>query len=325
MKHAHVFLSIALILSGLFSVLTGCRSSGTPTPSPAGSFTVTNGTLVSCQSSEREVTLPEEVIQIGSGAFTGAPGLTRITLGAAVEEIHPMAFSGLHSLQSVEVSPKNPYFRVRHHKCSDCTFLCSISDPTVFCFPGACHTVDLCCDTDAVPYFHGENTEIKLACQGAVFHLYRHTDNDEVRRWYCRAIRWQKQVLEFQEAEEFSGGNYQTSIFSTNSGDVVFQRSGGGSADAWLLTCDGWTELSSADQPDGIVTLYPGEDGSLRYRKIPRKYAELEQLSWLPPEADGDDLYCEEGAVSLAGGNLSFTADTQQTVSEYWALRDSAG
>lgn len=189
-----------------------------------------------------------------------------------------------------------------------------------FCFPGEAHTVELSAD-DAVPYFYGDGTELKLACQGAVFHVYRNTDGDAVPRWYCRAIRWGEHMLEFRQAEDFWGGNYRTSIFSTSSGDVVFQRESGGSADAWILTPDGHLELG--DAADGAVSLRLGDDGSLRYRKMDPQYADFDQIAEPPPGVDGSALYAEEESVSVTDGRLVFTTDTRQTVSEYWDARNN--
>lgn len=316
-------LPLFLVLLWLLWSLAGCR--GASAPPPRDVFSISDGTLLSYCGSETEVTLPAGVVRIGARAFEGAPAagsVTRITLGDAVEEIHPTAFAGLPALRSVEPAPESNFFRTARDDRSGCSFLCSAEDPLVFCFPGEGHTVALSGE-DAAPYFYGDDTEVKLACQGVVFRLYRHTDGDDARRWYCRAIRWRDHILEFQEPEAVSGGNYQTSVFSVHSGDVVFQRESGGSADAWLLTAGGWAELHPGDVPDGSVSLCPGADGSLRYRKILGDYAEWEQLAQLPPGVDGDALYCEEGTVSLADGNMAFAADTRQTVAEYWAARNS--
>lgn len=322
MNRTRIFLSLALLC--LVCALAGCQGASTPAPPSEGRYTVTDGTLIAYHGSETQVALPDDVVAIGSGAFAEAPearSITRITLGTQVEEIDLMAFSGLPALQGVELSPENTSFRSAQGDRSGCSFLCAVDEPMVFCFPGEEHTVELSADDD-VPYFYGENTELKLACQGAVFHVYRHTDGDNVSRWYCRAIRWCNHILEFQEAEDFSGGNYQSSVFTTHSGDIVFQRSSHGSADAWILTPDGPMELHPGYQPDGNVTLYPGVDGSLRYRKVYSEYTDFDQLAEPPQGVDDSALYSEEGAVSLADGSLVFTADRRQTVSEYWAARN---
>lgn len=89
--------AVILILALLFAMMLPYV-----TVSAAGDFVINNGILISYTGSDKEITIPSEVLYIGDNAFRNNTSLEKIVLGDSVMGIGNCAFYGCTSLSSVE-------------------------------------------------------------------------------------------------------------------------------------------------------------------------------------------------------------------------------
>ena len=311
----------------LLLILSGCQHAEQPEePSiPAqSSFAIKNGILTAYTGKETEIELPGDVTGIAPDAFAASPvagDIVRISLGKSVEMIDPLAFSGLTSLQAVDVDTENAVFRSGTSEQQGGSYLCGNTEPIMFYFPGEGASVYLSSDDGQAPYFYEERADMSFICNKAVFTLYYENENDQIH-WYCRSVRYEKNQVDFQEPVEFEGGNFQTSVFETSNHEFVFERTSYNFSDAYIVTKDAALELHPGNDPDYAVSLYCGKDGELRYRKIRAEYATQEQADEIFPRITSrNEFYGEDGLVTIKNGELVFTAQNQYTVSDYFKNR----
>lgn len=117
-KQITVFTSVAacICLVILGAVFVSHYFNDTPNPpidEPKSDFVIENGTLVAYTGNETEITLPDEVITIGSNAFSGAEnasGITTITLNSDIKNIDEKAFEGVSALNKINIPESNDNF-----------------------------------------------------------------------------------------------------------------------------------------------------------------------------------------------------------------------
>ena len=90
-------------------------------------FIIMNEKLIKYRGNETNVTIPDGVTSIGSGAFRGCTGLTSITIPDGVTSIGDYAFSGCTGLTSVTIP--DSVTSIGYCAFSGCTGLTSISIP----------------------------------------------------------------------------------------------------------------------------------------------------------------------------------------------------
>ena len=79
-------------------------------------FVIEGGVLKQYAGPGGDVVIPEDVTEIGYGAFRGCTGLTSVTIPERVKNIGDFAFSGCKRLTSIEIAPKNKWFYVENNK-----------------------------------------------------------------------------------------------------------------------------------------------------------------------------------------------------------------
>ena len=117
-KQLTVFTSVAacvciVILGALFVSHYFNNTPEPPIVVPNPDFVIENGTLVAYTGSETEITLPDEVITIGSNAFADAENagnITTINLNSGIKNIDEKAFEGASALTQINVPDGNDNF-----------------------------------------------------------------------------------------------------------------------------------------------------------------------------------------------------------------------
>lgn len=331
MKRNYVYVAVISCVILLAGSLAGCQNTVQQEPKVEQvqeSTRIDSGMLVTYDGENTELTVSDTVTKVDADLFkeTKSPEeVTHIVLGAGVEEISPTAFDGFTELRSVTVPKENKDFCSFTDDARNCTYLCGVDKPIVFCFPGKESGIVMTGSTDA-PYFYGLGTSVDFVCNGAVFTIQAEKDYDDAIRWYCSSMRHGEHTLAFRADEEFQGGNYEVNILRTASDDIVFQRKSGCSADVYILTSSGdRVDSDSWGVNGGALSFYLGEDSELRYEKIGYDYCDFEQYASCPGGIDGNATYSEEGVASVVNGKLVLTADKTCTVSDYWNMRGTNG
>ena len=81
-------------------------------------FTIENGVLIECTGTDSQVTIPEEVREIGGhNTVFHCPNLVRIDLPSSLTIIHGIGYSGLrlNQVQHVNVPSLDVLLRIENH------------------------------------------------------------------------------------------------------------------------------------------------------------------------------------------------------------------
>ena len=306
---------------------------------PLSEFTISDeGILTAYNGTAESVSIPDEVVTISANAFGAssvADKIKTIKLGKSVENIDTQAFVSLSALESIEVPEENTYF-----KFVDGVLLKS-DDTLFFCMPNIIKD-----DYDMFDVFFdvisdnidGEG-EANLVSGGMMAEIEREFADPEDpfnRKYYisCKSFTANGQTMEVDKSiiREYIGLNYFKSFYAyvTDQCVVYSNRTDCGFGNTWLFTDNEIIRVEVVDTAENrekingeewynnsVITFKKGEDGSLNYVRIPRKYVAVGGTYDCDVFWTGlDEFAYEEGYIKIEDGKLIYNSVKSLTARE---------
>ena len=295
---------------------------------PATDFEIENGVLVAYNGNDTEVVIPEEVRAISGNAFnrssssSNASSITKLTIGANVEEIGDLTFANLKNLEKVELSPYNQWFEY------DDGVLVSKNGSVAFLNIGSYY--------DSQADFKKMDALQKIITNNGLSSLESIVIGNGVFRTFVRSGEgdyYSIEVLEvtsrgklYHMEKNENGhfpvitGNQKFQAFDTEQAFcTVFQGT------AYFFSNYGVSivELdSSSDEGRFLLSVYC-ESNKLLYSKTPYKWHRVSSETIMPRILfvfDREELYCEFGEIVFDTSGIKYKQTEKQTVSDVFNL-----
>ena len=267
------------------------------TEAPKPEFEISEaGVLTAYNGDDETVVIPDNVISIGADAFGASPrvdAITTVKLGKSVEDIDVQAFVSLTKLESVEVPEENGIFIFTDG------VLIKADNSVFFCMPSIIKD-----DYDMFDIFFdiisdkidGEG-EANLVSGDMVAGIEIVYAEDEIKELlnskyniYCNYFTTNNQTNQYDELVVYKDTHRLpnakiTCVYQTNEGIVFTNTDDYGVGDIWIFTEDNIIQkevifVVNTENRIGeeewynysVVNYMKGNDGSLRYTRIPFKY-----------------------------------------------------
>jgi hypothetical protein len=297
------------------------------------------GVLTAYNGTEYNISIPDNVSAISEDAFGTSPvagEIKTIKLGKSVESIDTQAFVSLTALESIEVPEENTNYK----------FLDGVlfkNDNTLFfCMPNIIKD-----NYDMFDIFYdvisdnidgeGEANLVSGKMMAKIEREYASLDDSLGRKYYfyCKAFSANGQYIEFDKAEfndvDF---NYKWSFIKncaySTSECIVYSYTTDTTAygKTWLFTNDeivrvdiNKNKLQEGEKINGeewynysVITFEAGEDGSLRYTRMPLKYVFYSgNLDYDYCWTGLDEFAKEIGYVKIENGNIVYYPEEKFT------------
>lgn len=297
------------------------------------------GVLTAYNGTEYNISIPDNVSTISEDAFGASPvasEIKTIKLGKSVESIDTQAFVSLTALESIEVPEENTNYK----------FLDGVlfkNDNTLFfCMPNIIKD-----NYDMFDIFYdvisdnidgeGEANLVSGKMMAKIEREYASLDDSLGRKYYfyCKAFSANGQYIEFDKAEfndvDF---NYKWSFIKncaySTSECIVYSYTTDTTAygKTWLFTNDeivrvdiNKNKLQEGEKINGeewynysVITFEAGEDGSLRYTRMPLKYVFYSgNLDYDYCWTGLDEFAKEIGYVKIENGNIVYYPEEKFT------------
>ena len=307
---------------------------------PLSEFIISDERILTAYNGTAEsVSIPDEVVTISADAFGAssvADKIKTIKLGKSVDNIDTQAFVSLSALESIEVPEENTYF-----KFVDGVLLKS-DDTLFFCMPNIIKD-----DYDMFDVFfdvisdnidgEGEANLVSGGMMAEIERKYANSDDILGRKYYlyCKAFSANSQQKLFDEPyfdTYINGVNNSKSneAYETTEGIVFSNTNIYGFGDTWIFAKDSIINIEIIDPNpnDGkiqneewynysVVKFIKGDDGSLNYTRIPRKYSSYGGTPDFYPYWTGlDEFAYEEGYVKIEDGKIIYNPVKSLTAKE---------
>ena len=315
------------------------------TEAPKPEFEISEAGVLTAYNGDNEtVVIPDNVISIGADAFGASPrvdAITTVKLGKSVEDIDVQAFVSLTKLESVEVPEENGIFIFTDG------VLIKADNSVFFCMPSIIKD-----DYDMFDIFFdiisdkidGEG-EANLVSGDMVAGIEIVYAEDEIKELlnskyniYCNYFTTNNQTNQYDELVVYKDTHRLpnakiTCVFQTNEGIVFTNTDDYGVGDIWIFTEDNiiQKEVIFAVNTENrigeeewynysVVNYMKGNDGSLRYTRIPFKFqfrGGAFDYVWYCTGLD--EFAGEEGVVKIENGGISYYPEKTWVVNDVMA------
>ena len=302
------------------------------------------GVLTAYNGDNETVVIPDNVISIGADAFGSSPradAITTVRLGKSVEDIDVQAFVSLTKLENVEVPEENGNFIFTDG------VLIKADNSVFFCMPSIIKD-----DYDMFDIFFdiisdkidGEG-EANLVSGDTVAGIKIVYAEDEIKELlnskyniYCNYFTTNNQTNQYDELVVYKDTHRLpnakiTCVYQTNEGIVFTNTDDYGVGDIWIFTEDNiiQKEVIFAVNTENrigeeewynysVVNYMKGNDGSLRYTRIPFKFqfrGGAFDYVWYCTGLD--EFAGEEGVVKIENGGISYYPEKTWVVNDVMA------
>ena len=315
------------------------------TEAPKPEFEISEAGVLTAYNGDNEtVVIPDNVISIGADAFGASPrvdAITTVRLGKSVEDIDVQAFVSLTKLENVEVPEENGNFIFTDG------VLIKADNSVFFCMPSIIKD-----DYDMFDIFFdiisdkidGEG-EANLVSGDTVAGIKIVYAEDEIKELlnskyniYCNYFTTNNQTNQYDELVVYKDTHRLpnakiTCVFQTNEGIVFTNTDDYGVGDIWIFTEDNiiQKEVIFAVNTENrigeeewynysVVNYMKGNDGSLRYTRIPFKFqfrGGAFDYVWYCTGLD--EFAGEEGVVKIENGGISYYPEKTWVVNDVMA------
>ncbi len=292
-------------------------------------FVIENGVLLSYVGDETDIVIPEGVVKIAQQAFLSAPEITSIHLPESLEDIEPLTFAELLSLDTLTVVETNKFYKVIDKILikQNGTLVClqNIESDSMTSGGSILHdAISLLKDNgfmesfikkieignalmelDESGYYLKEITVFgkNISLDGGAFYLYGNL------KFQAFEVNHQFVVSSVEERQKEDGtynGHYRKTIIVTKDAGVV-------------TVCTKVSRLME-DLCSSVITFFE-ENGKLYYKRVPNKYYNIQVLAGeLEYCVSKDELYEEIGTVNIENGNITYYPKQITTVSDAFDL-----
>ena len=315
------------------------------TEAPKPEFEISEAGVLTAYNGDNEtVVIPDNVISIGADAFGASPrvdAITTVRLGKSVEDIDVQAFVSLTKLENVEVPEENGNFIFTDG------VLIKADNSVFFCMPSIIKD-----DYDMFDIFFdiisdkidGEG-EANLVSGDTVAGIKIVYAEDEIKELlnskyniYCNYFTTNNQTNQYDELVVYKDKHRLpnakiTCVYQTNEGIVFTNTDDYGVGDIWIFTEDNiiQKEVIFAVNTENrigeeewynysVVNYMKGNDGSLRYTRIPFKFqfrGGAFDYVWYCTGLD--EFAGEEGVVKIENGGISYYPEKTWVVNDVMA------
>lgn len=298
------------------------------------------GILTSYKGTDSIVEIPDTVTSIGYDAFEASPNannIKQVILGKAVQNIDAHAFISLTALKEIKVSKYNTYF-----KSSD-GVLIKNDFSIFFCVPNIISDdYDMFDVFDDIISFKIDGTGVAQLVSGDIIAniKYEYAKSDDIleRKYnlYCNSIcaNGQELLLDGPICDTYRYKNdyyywyKRNKIYETTEGVIFANTSKHGFGKTWILTKEQVVELEIIDPlpQDGkinnvewynysIISFYCGNNGELKYYRVPRKYARIPGTCQYALYSTGlNEFASESGIAKVENGQIIYYPESRNTV-----------
>ena len=315
------------------------------TEAPKPEFEISEAGVLTAYNGDNEtVVIPDNVISIGADAFGASPrvdAITTVRLGKSVEDIDVQAFVSPTKLENVEVPEENGNFIFTDG------VLIKADNSVFFCMPSIIKD-----DYDMFDIFFdiisdkidGEG-EANLVSGDTVAGIKIVYAEDEIKELlnskyniYCNYFTTNNQTNQYDELVVYKDTHRLpnakiTCVYQTNEGIVFTNTDDYGVGDIWIFTEDNiiQKEVIFAVNTENrigeeewynysVVNYMKGNDGSLRYTRIPFKFqfrGGAFDYVWYCTGLD--EFAGEEGVVKIENGGISYYPEKTWVVNDVMA------
>ncbi len=295
------------------------------------------GTVIGCNLKENSdnavkvFTVEDGVTTVNAKIFenTETADITELVIGKNVEEIDFEYINTFKELRMISVDNKNKYFRT-HTAGTGANILLSLKTNEMLYMPAEDNWLQLY-DEKTVTDCYKAGEDIKIYSCGAVFDAWYEMDDVEAY-WFLKNIEYGGTKKSFDLSDEtkhvqisghialdafrINGGFVASYIYDGHSSTYVFAEGGvieynpisGENEHAWSygVPTDG----------DGVI-FYPGENGELCYTQTAHNMVSMQTDDWFWELRDAEQIWKDEGEITVSDGKLNFRPVKGYTVSDY--------
>ncbi len=323
-RRGRVVIALTAVCCLTAGLVIGCRL---PEDTP---LEKTDATMDDPLFSEPVYQVPDTVIVVDETSFmtVDTPVIEELVIGAGVEKMDFAYLSKFPALQRIAVDENNRHYRSMDIDFEGGSVVLALDGTEMLYIPDKkSNWLDLLAKGIDTPY--PSDTPIRLHCCGAEMQVQFTREEDGFTCWQMDSIRYGDlsavtvDRMPHMETPMSISGNLGFYVF--RAGDILVV----GTAyyqwmHAYVFTNRQVIEMnpdtSNAHVPAGAdgLTLYPGENGQLRYRRTTHRMVAMQTVDWYIGFLTGpEQFWREDGIVQIADGTLHFSPETTYTVEDY--------
>ena len=303
-----------------------------------------DGVLTAYNGEAETVVIPDNVISIGADAFGASPyaeDIKTVKLGKSVEDIDVQALVSLTKLENVEVPEGNSNF------ISGDGVLIKTDNSVFFCMPSIIKDDYDMFDVffDVISYKIDGTGESKLVSGGMVAGIDLVFAEEEMKdllnskyKVYCNFFTANNHLNQFDELIVYKHthglpNSKITCVYDTNEGIVFSNTDNYGFGNTWIFTDDNILNKEviykvRSDNKIGeeawynysIIKFMKGNDGTLKYTRIPMKFQFMGgTFDYIWYCTGLNEFAGEEGIVKIQNGEISYYPENSWIVNDVMA------